>query len=331
MCDEEKAEDKFGRLMFELFRRGRRMQKVLVTGGNIGNHVAELLARQATSVRVLVRSLEPNRRWGDLGIEQVAADAGNPVSLARAFEGTERFFSVSPLVENLVELGNNTIEAAKNAGVRYIVRSSALGAGEKAITIGRLHREVEKAIEASGIPYTVLQPNTFMQSYLRNAETISKDRAFYLPMGNGKVSVIDVHDIAAVAVACLTEPGHEGKTYVLAGPDALSNYDVAEKLTTYLGRTITCVDVNPSQAEETMKQAGMSTWIVRALLELFEICKDGYANQLSPAVEQILKRKATSFEEFLGNNPGVFGESVREVHRLAERRRVASYEFKAQV
>ena len=69
-----------------------------------------------------------------------------------------------------MQLGTNTIEAAKNAGVRYIVRSSAMGAAEKAITMGRLHGEVEKAVETSGIPYTILQPNTFMQSYMMNAE-----------------------------------------------------------------------------------------------------------------------------------------------------------------
>lgn len=324
MCDEDEAEDTVGRLIYDLFVRRRRMQKVLVTGGNIGNHVAETLAYQGTPVRVLVRRVTPDRRWDDLGIEQVAADAGNPASLVGAFEGVERFFSVSPLVENLAQLGTNTIEAAKNAGVRYIVRSSAMGAGEKAITMGRLHREVEKAVESSGIPYSVLQPNTFMQSYGMNAETIKKDHAFYLPVGDGKVSVIDVQDIATVAVACLTEPGHEGKKYILTGPEALSNNHVAEKLTTYLGQSITYFDVSPAQAEETMKRAGMSTWMVQVLLELFQICKDGYANQVSPAVGEILKRKATSFEEFLVNNPGVFGERAEEVNPLAGPRRVAN-------
>ena len=286
MCDEDESGDTVGRLIYELFVRRRRVQKVLVTGGNIGNHVAEMLAYQGTPVRVLVRSVTPDRRWDELGIEQVAADAGDLASLAPAFDGIERFFSVSPLVENLVQLGTNTIEAAKNAGVRYIVRSSAMGAAEKAITMGRLHGEVEKAVETSGIPYTILQPNTFMQSYRMNAETVRKDRAFYLPMSDGKVSVIDVNDIAAVAVACLTEPGHEGKKYILTGPEALSNYDIAEKLTTYLGRTIAYLDVSPAQAEETMTRAGMSPWMIRVLLELFQICREGYANQISPSVER---------------------------------------------
>jgi len=80
-----------------------------------------------------------------------------------------------------------------------------------------------------------------------------------------------------------------------------------------------------------MKRAGMSPWMVRVLLELFQICKDGYANQISPAVEQILKRKATSFEKFLVNNLGFLGEPVREVQQLPESRELADYELKPQV
>ena len=87
MCDEDESGDTVGRLIYELFVRRRRMQKVLVTGGNIGNHVAEMLAYQGTPVRVLVRSVTPDRRWDELGIEQVAADAGDLASLAPAFDG----------------------------------------------------------------------------------------------------------------------------------------------------------------------------------------------------------------------------------------------------
>lgn len=193
------------------------MEKILVTSGNIGNYVAESLAQKNVSVRVLVRTIKPNRKWDALGIEQVAGDLGNVRSLAPAFDGVDRFFSVTPMLENLVELGTNAVEAAKKAGVAHIVRSSAMGASENAITIGRWHYAVERAIEASGIPYTILQPNTFMQSYFMNAETIKTANAFYMPQGDGKVSLVDVRDIAAVAVACLTDGGHRGKNMCSPG------------------------------------------------------------------------------------------------------------------
>jgi uncharacterized protein YbjT (DUF2867 family) len=292
------------------------MQKALVTSGSIGNYVAEELAAQGVPVRLLVRSSKPNRQWAELGIEQVAGDLAKFESLTPAFQGVDRFFSVTPFVENLVELGNNAVEAAKRAGVRHIVRSSALGAGETAITVGRWHREVEKTLENSGIPYTILQPNTFMQSYFMQAESIKNSDSFYMPQGQGKVSLVDVRDIATVAAACLTERGHEGKKYVVTGNEALSNDDIAHKLTAALGRKISYHDVTPQQAEESMTRAGVPNWMARALLELFDFCKLGYAAEISPAVEQILRRKPIAFDRFLADNARAF-RPEREIAGVA--------------
>ena len=296
------------------------MLRVLVTGGNIGDHVAEMLVRRGCSVRLLVRRLTRNSHWDELGIQQVAADATDLDSLATAFNGVKRFFSVSPLVENLVELGVNAIEAAKSAGVRYIVRSSALGAGEKSITVGRLHREVEKAVEDSGIPYTILRPNTFMQSYLTDAETVKRDATLYMPMGSGRVSLIDVRDVAAVAITCLEEPGHEGNTYELTGGEPLSNFDIAEKLSAAVGKRIVYLDVSPTQAAERMRKARISEWMIQMLLELFDVCKAGYAAEISGAVEHVLKRKPISFDQFLAENGTSFRESDMEMQSISARR-----------
>ena len=292
------------------------MPKTLVTGGNIGNYVAEELATKGISVRVLVRNPKANQRWAELGIEQFAADLSNPATLASAFENVERFFSVTPFVENLVELGINVVDAAKRAGVAYIVRSSALGASDDGITMGRWHRAVEEAIEDSGIPFTILQPNTFMQSYFMQAQTIKNADAFYMPQGEGRVSLIDVRDIAAVAAKCLVEPGHKGKTYELTGIEALSNADIAAKLSAVLGRKISYYDVTAQQALESMTKADVPVWMAKALLELFAICKAGYAARVSPAVQEILKREPITFDEFLSANIEAFRAS-REVAGVA--------------
>jgi len=163
------------------------MKPVLVTSGNIGNHVAEGLAAKGVPVRLLVRKVKPNPRWQAARIDQVDGDFGNLDALAPAFRGVQKFFSVTPLLESLVELGTNAIEAAKRAGVEYIVRSSALGASEDAaIAMGRWHAQVERAIERSGLPYTILQPNTFMQSYLMHAPTIKAQSASILRRATAK-------------------------------------------------------------------------------------------------------------------------------------------------
>jgi len=128
------------------------MKKILVTDGNIGSHVAEGLAKKGLSVRVLTRTVKPNAKWQELGVEQVAGDAASIDSLAPAFHDVDSFFSVTPYVENLVELGTNAIEAAKRTGVKYIVRSSLMHASELSITLRQWHCEVEKAIETSMLP-----------------------------------------------------------------------------------------------------------------------------------------------------------------------------------
>ncbi len=169
-----------------------------------------------------------------------------------------------------------------------------------------MHRTVEKNLESSGIAYTILQPNTFMQSYLMNADGIKAKDAFYMPQGDGKVSLVDVRDIAAVAVACLTESGHEGRKYVITGGEALSNHAIAHKLSTALGRTISYHNVSPEEARSAMKRSGLPDWMSTALLELFAISKAGEVSEISSAVEQILKRKPISFDQFLADHAGAF-------------------------
>lgn len=284
------------------------MPKTLVTGGNIGNHVAEGLAKAGVAVRVIVRAPAPNRTWSDLGIEQVTANLESVASLAPIFEDVNHFFSLTPFVENLEQLGANTIEAARKAGVSYVVRSSLYGASDDGIAMRRAHRAVEKAVERSGIPYTIIRPNSFMDSYFMHADAIKGADAFYLPQGDGKVSLVDVRDIAAVAVACLTQSGHSGKTYSVTGSEALSNGDIAGKLSAALGRRISYYDVTPAQAEDSMLKAGVPAWMAASLLELFHICKEGLASEVTDVVERVLHREPITFKQFLADNLQVFSK-----------------------
>lgn len=280
--------------------------RMLVTGGNIGNPVAEMLAAKGVPVRVLVRSISPNRAWDAAGIEQVAGDFADPESLRPAFAGVDRFLSVTPYVESLAQFGVNSIVAARAAHVRYIVRASWLGADDSGDGLRRWHRIVEHAVEDSGIPFTILRPNTFMQSYLTNAASIKAANAFYMSQGDGKVSLIDVRDIAAVAAICLSEPGHEGKTYALTGPEALSNGGIAQKLTQLLGRAIEYVDMSSADLGKSMTGAGLPGWMVRTLLELFELSKSGRFAPVSPDVQRILRREPRTFDGFLTESAAAF-------------------------
>lgn len=273
--------------------------KLVVNAGNIGTPTAVTLAKLKHDVTLTVRTVKPNAEWDRLGLKQVPFDVADAKSVERVLQGADAFFSLTPLVENLVELGVIAAQAAKRAGVKRIVRSSAQGAGPSAgIKLGRLHGEVEQAVKDTGIPYTMLRPANFMQNYFMFADTIRSQSAFYAPTGIGKVSAIDTRDVSAVAAECLVETGHEGKAYELTGGESLSNDQVAEILTRQLGTTIRYTDVPESAARDSMLQGGMPAWLVDLLSELNAVGKAGYLAAVSPDVENVLKRKPITFAQF---------------------------------
>lgn len=282
---------------------------ILVTGatGNIGKPIVEKLIEKGYAPRVVVRQKETNANWDAAGVEQKIADLNDAESLAQAFAGADRIFSVSPLVENLVELGQTTVEAAKRAKVKHIVRSSALGASPDApITMGKWHGEVEKAIADSGISFTIVQPASFFQNYFGYADTIKNQDAFYAPLGDGKVSLIDVRDIAAVAVAALTEDGHAGKKYAVTGGESLSNADIAAIFSEVLNREIKYVDVPEEAARKGMLDSKMPAWMVEAVMELNQIGKAGYVAEVRPTVEEVTGQTPRKFRQFAEENKAFF-------------------------
>ncbi|MBW4665166.1 MAG: NmrA family NAD(P)-binding protein [Chroococcus sp. CMT-3BRIN-NPC107] len=206
----------------------------------------------------------------------------------------------------MVELTAMMIEGAKRASVRHIVKLSALA--QPGIALSKWHSEMENAIAqartqdfaSSGIPFTFLRPNGFMQNFVTAmAGTIKAENAFYLNAGDGKVSFVDTRDIASVAVAALTTSGHEGQSYTITGSEALSHTQAAAILSQVLGRTINYVDVPEDAVRQGMQGAGMPEPTVNALLELYASYKAGQAAVLSPVVEQVTGKQPISFEQFV--------------------------------
>jgi len=149
------------------------------------------------------------------------------------------------------------------------------------------------------VPYTFLRANGFMQNFATyNGETIRTQSAFYAAQGDGAVSHVDVRDIAAVAVKVLSGQGHEGKTYALTGPEALTNSQVATILSRVAGREIKYVSLPAAELKKAMLGAGVPEWSADALLDLQRLYREGKAGMVDPAVEEITGRKATRFEQF---------------------------------
>lgn len=275
---------------------------ILVLGatGNIGRHVVQQLAAVGANIRAVVHSRAKAEAIERAGVSFVEMDFERPDTVRAALAGVEKVFLLTPPFPNMAEIVTNLVEVAKLTGVKYIVKQSGLGTGSepKTMLLG-WHREGEKAIEASGIPFTFLRPNSFMQNYANSSgRTIKTQSTFYKPMADAKVSLVDVRDIAAVAVAALTQSGHEGKAYDITGAEALSNEEIAEILSHVLGRKIKYVDVSEETASQGMKSAGMPEVLVDAFMELNRIQKAGHAAAVSPVVEQVTGKKPIAFAQF---------------------------------
>ena len=278
------------------------MTTILVTSatGNVGSQVVKQLAAQQIHVLAAVRSPDKAQALKSEGVSLVEFDLGKPETLEKTLQGVDKLFLLTPLIPNMVEVSNNLVEAAKKAGVKHIVKSSGMGAEvEPGISLTHWHRAAEKAIEASGIDFTFVRPNGFMQNYANfSGQTIKTQNAFYLPMGDGKVSHIDARDIATVATVALTQAGHEGKAYEITGAEAISNEEIAAIISEIVGREIKYVDVSESAAREDMKQSGMPEILVEATMELYGVYKNGYASEVTPVVEQVTGKKPISFSQF---------------------------------
>src|SRR5262249_59250346 len=114
--------------------------------------------------------------------------------------------------------------------------------------------ETDDLLSKSGVPFTILQPNSFHQNILSSAETIKSQNKFYRPLKNARQSTVDIRDINAVAARAFTSSGHEGKTYVITGPEALTFQHVAETLSSVLGRKIEYVDAPLAATADGMRK-----------------------------------------------------------------------------
>jgi uncharacterized protein YbjT (DUF2867 family) len=204
------------------------------------------------------------------------------------------------------EVQTNFIEAARRAGVRHVVKLSGIAPNLDSPFRARMHGEIEKRLEASGMAYTHLRPGEFMTVYFRQASNIASKGALFLPMEDARIASIDIGDIAEIAAKVLTESAHEGKVYPLTGPEALSMVEVAAKLSAATGKPIRYVNVPPEDARRAQLAAGMPPFLADALYELFSERRSGIEAKVWPDSERLLGRRPTSFDEFARRNAVAF-------------------------
>jgi uncharacterized protein YbjT (DUF2867 family) len=291
-----------------------KQESILVTGatGNIGSEVVKQLssATPAVKIKTGVHSAQNVKKLRDGDrVEVVPIDYNKPETLREALNHVDKLFLLTSDVPNAAELASNLVIEAKKAGIKQIVKQSVMGAALEAdVGTMRLHRQVEKFIEQSGIPFTFLRPNEFMQNFINfHSPSIKGNNAFYVPLEDAKVSLVDVRDIAAVAVKSLIdEDKHKNKTYLITGPEALSYHKVAEILSNTMGRKINYVNISDEEARAAMKEIGMSDWLINTVSELSEYFRKGKASEISPTVEEVTGNKPISFSQFANDHAEAF-------------------------
>jgi uncharacterized protein YbjT (DUF2867 family) len=279
---------------------------ILVTGatGNVGRPLVELLAEAGAPFRAFVR--DPERARGLLGsdVELVRGDFAELATLEAALEGVEVMF----LLNGDPELEGRAIDVALRSGVWRVVKQSALAVG---LEPPPFHRRIEQKLERSGLGYTHLRPNAFMQTlagYL--PALIDAGGTFRLPAGEGRVGWVDVRDIAAVALCALTEDGHEGRAYPITGPESLSMAEVAEKVSGVTGRRIRYEDAPSALAAQVMLQRGLPAPFANFLTGFYVAVREGSHDVVTGTVAEVSGRTPYTFDAFVREHVAAFSGSL---------------------
>lgn len=263
---------------------------VLVTGatGNTGSALLPLLEERGVAVRAMVRHERDAARLPKSKATVVVGDFDDADSLSRALEGVDSAYLVTPSSANAELHQIRFAELAAAAGVKHLVKLSQFAASEASpVRFLRYHAGIEKRIRELGIGYTFLRPNLYFQGPLAFQGTIANQGRFFAPIGVARVSAVDVRDIAAVAIAVLTQPGHIGKTCTITGPAAVTHTEIAQAIGDAIGREVTFIDVLPDDFAGALRKLGVPAWQVEGLVEDYAHYACGEASEVFPSVREV--------------------------------------------
>jgi uncharacterized protein YbjT (DUF2867 family) len=281
---------------------------ILITGasGTVGRAVLAEVVRSGMKPRAMYRSREDAAK-APAGSEAVIADFADKGTLASALRGVESVYLVCSPIPQLPLLEGNAIDASEAAGVRRIVLNSALGAADYPKSFPSWHRQVEDKLRGTKMAYCILRPNSFLQNILTYyAPSIRAQGAFYAAMGNARVSLLDVGDIAAVAAKALQGGEHDGKTYELNGPEAFTYSEVADRITKQTGVAARYVDIPVDAQRKAMLDQGMPEWQVTALLDLQAYYTGSQGGATDGLLARLLGRAPVTIDQFLKQHANEF-------------------------
>ncbi len=250
--------------------------RVLVMGatGQIGNAVVALLA-QNPEVHTIAAVRNPVK--GErLGVPIVHLDLDRIETFAPALEGVERILMITGYTVDMLRQSKDLVNMANKAGVGYIVHLGACGDNDTRVAHYGWHQFIERYIEWSGLRFTHIRPEIFMQNLLGyGGETYVKNGVIRHYVGDARLSWVDCEDIAAVAAVCLANPdGHAGQTYRL-GYEAKDYYEIARTFTEVLGQPFSYEPRPPSEFLQSVLAAGAEPAYMKCVFESYSDLTDG--------------------------------------------------------
>jgi uncharacterized protein YbjT (DUF2867 family) len=277
---------------------------LITTAGKVGAEAARLLAQRGDPVRVLVRDPEKATALAQAGADLAVGDLDVPATIDAAMRGISAVVLVSPAIP-AQEL--NVVASAARAGVGHVMKITSKASADSPIARRRDQTGIENELIASGLGYTLLRNNAYMQKFLMLAPAIAKTSSFGSSAGDGRVGMVDTRDVAAFAAQIAASPAaHRGKTYWPTGPESLSYADAAAVLSKVLGRPVTVHPLTLDEQKQAMTDAGVPGRIAEMNAQAVTLFAQGDSDWITGDVPSILGRPARTFEQFVTDYAAAF-------------------------
>ena len=282
---------------------------ILITGatGKTGSAAVQELSNRNIPFRVLIRNEDKLNQITDMGGEVIIGAIEDDAALNQAMEGVQKALVLLPNSEQQLFLEKKVVDAALEANVQHIVKMSSMEAVPEATSpIPKLHMQSENYIKNSGMNWTMIKPNFFMQNLLGSGKTIVEQNKFFLPMGEGKAGMIHTKDVGTVIAKVLSEDGHEGQNYEVTGPEILSFYDVAEIFSKVLGKPVDYINVPIDEYKKTLSQFLTNQWHLDSVIDLFKDIAEGGIEDKTDTFQDLIGKSPCSLEQFIQEYSFVF-------------------------
>jgi uncharacterized protein YbjT (DUF2867 family) len=298
------------------------MKKINTTGTNIlvtgasglsGKIIVNEFIKQNIPLRILVRDKEKVKHL--LSHQNLEVFEGNllkPETYKDALIGIDRALLISSAVEKMTETQQTFIDTAKANGVSHIIKFSGADSGigflSHKFIAQKEHEDIEDYLINAGVNWTIIRPSQFMQMYLPKAPTgvDLSTGALTLPIKKGKLSPVDIEDVARVCVKLLTENGHQNKIYEMTGPDAMNMEEACDIITAALGRSIIYTEISLIDYETLLLNRGIPKDRVLILTQISKQRMKCIDSHIKLDTHRHFNVRPTNFAEFIYKNIKAF-------------------------